>query len=77
MLGYDDHFDEAIGRQQSPVRELRSGLPGLGGPPALHPAWCEPRQPNLAEPTRPAAEASFARWLEVRFQADDEVTRGR
>jgi hypothetical protein len=35
------HGDDA-----SASRELRSGLTGLGGRPALHPAWREAAQPR-------------------------------
>jgi hypothetical protein len=39
-------------------RELRSGLSGLGGRPALHPAWREGAEPRA----RPAAMVSRRAW---------------
>lgn len=71
MFGHGDHCDADIGRDHQPVRELRSGLPGLGGPPSLHPAWREPGAAAAPTGRRRAADASFARWLAVRRQTDD------
>ena len=42
MLIYTEDRSSHLDRGSEPMRELRSGLSGLGGRPTLHPAWCAP-----------------------------------